>query len=35
VTGEVLVMVTSDCDWAFVIQRVADASPMPSPTGAP
>jgi hypothetical protein len=35
VTGEVFVMVTSDCDWAFVIQRVADASPMPSPTGAP
>ena len=35
VRGEVFVTVSSDCAWTFVIERVPDATPQPSTSGAP
>jgi hypothetical protein len=35
VRGQVFVTVTSDCAWTLVIERVAEATPQPSPSAAP
>ena len=35
VRGEAFLTVTSDCAWAFVVQRVPDATPAPAPSSAP